>query len=484
MDHAISTILQTAVMEPCQPWPRYVLTREQWLDLIAHLARAPLPMLAAWADTTHVHALFHDAAAETMVPLSVPVEGGPVEGGIYPALSAVSPAAAWYERMIHDLFGYTAEGGTDARAWLDHGRWALTQPLNPRPGPPHRDPEPPEFQEVAGTDLMQRPVGPLASGIGEAAHLRLTVHGGRIHRAESRLGYTHKGALGLMLGKSARTAARFAARLSGDATVAHAAAFALAAESALGAQAPPRAAALRKLMAALERIATHLDDLASVGHCVGSAAVHGRCGLHQEQLRRAMATAFGHRLMMDCVIPGGVAGDIVDDGIAALRLALSNLTRELPALRRLHESNFVAARLSGTGKTARALVEALAVGGVVARAAARGHAGDALARTHARLDAIATNLELAEDLLDGLPDGAVMVAPPMTSGEGLGRGVSARGDVWHWLRLDHGQVVAVFPRDPGWALWPLAEAALRGAPVTDAALICLSLGLPASGMDL
>lgn len=479
MDHAISTIIQTAVMEPCQPWPRYVLTREQWLNLIALLAHEPLPLLAAWADTTHVHALFDDAAAGTILPLSVPVEGG-----LYPALSTVSLAATWYERMIHDLYGHTAEDGTDARTWLDHGRWALTQPLNPQPGPPHRDPEPPEFQEVTCTDLMQRPVGPLASGIGEAAHLRLTVHGGRVRRAESRLGYTHKGVMGLMLGKSARTAARFAARLSGDATVAHATAFALAAEAASGAQAPPRAVALRKLMGALERITTHLDDLASIGHCVGSAAVHGRCGLHQEQMRRAITAAFGHRLMMDCVIPGGVAGDIERDGAAALPRTLSNLTRELPALRRLHESSFVAARLSGAGKTDRALVEALAVGGVVGRAAAKGRAGDALARTHARLDAIATDLELAGTLLDGLPDGAVTVAPPMTSGEGLGQAVSARGDVWHWLRLDHGQVTAVFPRDPGWALWPLAEAALRGAPVTDVSLICISLGLPASGMDL
>jgi Ni,Fe-hydrogenase III large subunit len=52
-------------------------------------------------------------------------------------------------------------------------------------------------------------------------------------RLEARLGYTHKGTLTLMRGKSPRTAARFAARLSGEATVAHGIAFARATEAAL-----------------------------------------------------------------------------------------------------------------------------------------------------------------------------------------------------------------------------------------------------------
>jgi hypothetical protein len=52
------------------------------------------------------------------------------------------------------------------------------------------------------------------------------------------------------------------------------------------------------------------------------------------------------------------------------------------------------------------------------------------------------------------------------------------------LRLDHGQIAAAFPTDPGWAGWPLAEATLVGAAAGDAAAIQCSLGLPMSGMDL
>ena len=77
---------------------------------------------------------------------------------------------------------------------------------------------------------MVLPLGPVWGRLDEAAHLRLSLDGPAIRRAESLLGFTHKGTLALMRGKSPRTAARFAARLSGDATVAHSVAFAQAAE--------------------------------------------------------------------------------------------------------------------------------------------------------------------------------------------------------------------------------------------------------------
>jgi Ni,Fe-hydrogenase III large subunit len=78
----------------------------------------------------------------------------------------------------------------------------------------------------------------------------------------------------------------------------------------------------------------------------------------------------------------------------------------------------------------------------------------------------------------------VTVALPQESGEGIGSAEAARGDIWHWLRLDHGQIAACFLRDPGWALWSVAEAALVGANAEDADLIAASLALPASAMDL
>jgi len=447
-------IVEGAGVEPCRPWLRYVLTASQWSEL----AREGLSLLAVWADTAQVHALYRDDAAGLVLPVSIDLDAG-----FYPALSPHHPGAGFYERMVRDLWGHAAAGGNDG-SWLDHGHWPHTKPLAVRPGPRPPTAEPPEFQVVPGDALMQWPIGPVGPGIGEAYHLRLTLDGTRIVRAESRLGYTHKGALTLMRAKSPRVAARFAARLAGDSTVAHSIAFAAATEAALAVEAPPRAIGLRALMGALERIATHLDDLGTLAGMVGSAQAHGRCGLRQEYLRRSLEAAFGHRLMMDCVVPGGVAGDADANALSALHQVLSAMRAEVPIICDLFGGGSLAARLRGLG----------VVPGV----------GDAAQRCQTRLSAIYRDIDAAIALLGDLPEGPLSVALPQLDGEGLGDAESARGTVWHWLRLDHGQIAAVFPRDPGWALWPLAERILVGADARDAGLICCSLGLPVSGMDL
>ena len=443
----ISTILQGAAMEPCRPWPRYVLTRDQWSALL----REPLTLLGAWADTQQVHALFEDAASARILPVSIDVDVG-----FYPALSPAHPVAALFERAIHDLWGHKAADGDD-RPWLDHGHWPHTHPLAIRPGPRPPSADPPEFQEAVGGALMQWPIGPVGPGIGEARHLRLTLDGTRIVRAECRLGYTHKGTLTLMRAKSPRIAARFAARLAGDATVAHALAFALATEAALDVEAPPRAAALRATMAALERVATRLDDLGTLAATMGAAHLHGRCGVQQEYLRRGLAATFGHRLCMDCVVPGGVAGDADANGLSGMRQILGALLADLPAIQQGFSHDSIAGRLAVLGQ---------------------------YDRCRRRLDAIAEDVAFVIPLLSDLPEGALSVALPLHSGEGLGRVPSARGEIWHWIGLDHGQIAAVFPIDPGWRRWGLAETALVGAEARDAALICCSLGLPVSAMDL
>lgn len=87
-------------------------------------------------------------------------------------------------------------------------------------------------------------------------------------------------------------------------------------------------------------------------------------------------------------------------------------------------------------------------------------------------------------LLDELPEGPTSIVLPAESGEGIGGAESLRGAVWHWLRLDHGQIAAAFPCDAGWTLWPLAEAAIAGGPVEDVDMIRLSCGLPCAGLDL
>ena len=111
-------------------------------------------------------------------------------------------------------------------------------------------------------------------------------------------------------------------------------------------------------------------------------------------------------------------------------------------------------------------------------------AGDADARTRLRLTELGGSIRMIRALLDGLPQGTVTIPLPADSGEGVGFTESARGDVWHWLRLDHGQIAGVFMRDPGWSHWPLFEAVAEGSQPSDLPLVQASFDLASSGVDL
>jgi Ni,Fe-hydrogenase III large subunit len=483
---------------------RALLTVPAWDALPAALAAEPeLALLALWAEPGVVHAAFlRDGDAAPLLA------SAPAAEGRYAALSPARPGAILFERMIRDLWGLQARDAVDLRPWLDHGCWPVTGPLSPRPAANAAPPPQPEFLVVEGEGVHQVPVGPIHGGATEPGHFRFHVQGEAVLRLEVRLGYAHKGVPGLMLGRSPRAAARYAARLSGDSTVAHAIAFARAAEQALAVAAPPRAAHLRALMAELERIHNHLNDWGAIAGIAGLAFLQARCAVLREGVLIAARAGFGHRLMMDVVLPGGVAADIDPAGAPAILAALDAVAAELPALLRIQEGHAgLADRLAGTGVTLPALVAAYAAGGVVGRAAGRGFdarralpyppydalppevtvldAGDVDARVRVRVAELRDSLRLARALLAGLPAGEIAVPLPQRAGEGLALVEGFRGDCVHWLRLDDGGLIrAAFLRDPSWLHWPLLEAAMQDTILADFPLCNKSINASMSGVDL
>ena len=251
-----SSLIRSGNPQGAKPYERYLLSPTAWGQLPAALQQEPdLALLGLWADATQVHACFlHEPSAEAVLAST------PAAGWNYAALSPARPGAVRFERMILELWGHRAEGAVDLRPWLDHGRWPLRHPLAAKPIPFAGEAPQPEFLPVEGGGIHQIPVGPIHAGVIEPGHFRFSVQGEVVVRLEQRLGYTHKGTLSLMLGTSPRAAVRYAARLSGDTTVAHSWAFSAAVEAALGVAPPPRALHLRALMLELERVHNHLND--------------------------------------------------------------------------------------------------------------------------------------------------------------------------------------------------------------------------------
>src|SRR5262249_56287051 len=105
-------------------------------------------------------------------------------------------------------------------------------------------------------------------------------------------------------------AGRLAGREWGDRAVAYALAFAHAIETATDVKVPPRAIYLRALMAELERLANHFGDIGAICNDASFSLMHAQCGILRERTLCAAQACFGHRLMMDAVVPGGVARDL------------------------------------------------------------------------------------------------------------------------------------------------------------------------------
>jgi len=326
-------------------------------------------------------------------------------------------------------------------------------------------------------------------------------------RLEQRLGYVHKGIESLIAGASIEQATKLAARTSGDSTVAYGIAFAHAVEAALGIEAPPRARHLRALMAELERLANHFGDIGAICNDASFSLMHAHCGILRETVLRAAAAAFGHRLMMDRVIPGGVTADLEPAGAELIGDLLQQIRRQFPRLIELYDNTAsLQDRTAATGIVPIELARAFGASGYVGRASGRdfdarktpGYApydrldftvpvlteGDVNARVWIRIREVEESLKIVEQLIERLPDGPVAVALEAGDGEGLGLAESFRGDVFAWVRLDGASVARCHLRDPSWFQWPLLEAAIEGNIVADFPLCNKSFNCSYSGHDL
>ena len=424
-------------------------------------------------------------------------------------MAAIHAPAGRLERAACDLFGFTAIDAPDPRRWLDHGRWPVRRPLG-RPVAHDGKAAPYAFLGAQGAGLHQIPVGPVHAGIIEPGHFRFHAGGEAVVRLEERLGYVHKGVDSLTRGASIERAAILAARVSGDSTVAYSVAFARAVEAALRIEAPPRAHWLRGLMAELERLANHFGDIGAICNDAAFSLMHAHCGVLRERTLRAAQAAFGHRLMMDAVAPGGVAVDLSADGTEAIRALVREARSTFPKLVRLYDNTAsLQDRTVATGVLSADLVRRFGAGGVVGRASGRDfdarrdhpyppysdlvfkvptrREGDVNARIWVRIDEVFESLDLIETILTGLPRGPVRAALPSSGGpcEGFALVEAFRGDVFAHVRLaDDGVVARCHLRDASWFQWPLLEAAIEGNIVADFPLCNKSFNCSYSGCDL
>jgi Ni,Fe-hydrogenase III large subunit/Ni,Fe-hydrogenase III component G len=512
--------IQLAPLAGAVPAWRAAVDSRQWRAGSEAAARAGGRLAALWASDERDRGQGFSVRAvlvlyEGLVCLELRV---PDKLQTYPDLSDVFACAARMQRAAFDLVGVRALGPNgatpDARGWLRHGAWPVGNfPLRKdfdsagsfAPGDDHYP-----FVKVEGEGVHEIAVGPVHAGTIESGHFRFSIVGEKVLRLEERLGYKHKGIEKRFESMTLEDGARLAGRVSGDSTVAYAWAYAMALEGMTGARPGARALHLRALLLERERVANHLGDLGFLGNDCALAFGFSQFWRMKEDVLRNNARVFGHRYLMDRVVPGGVAADVDDASAQAMIAEALRLKDELRTLRSIYYNHAgMQDRCITTGRLLPRTAARLGVVGLAARAS--GHAmdarvhpglapydelqpriashrnGDVAARIVVRFEEAFESLRLQRLILENLPQGALRtpIGEAAEGAFGIGWIEGWRGEVLVALEAGRGgRVRRCHPHDPSWQNWPALEHAVIGNIVPDFPLINKSFNLSFAGADL
>lgn len=494
----------------------YCLPREEFNEAARSMNYIDARLVAEWAaDETPlgrgfgIYACYNLGTEFLIVKCELPTDDP-----TFPTIKRKFVAAWRFERQMQSLMGVIPVGHPDPRPWIKHEDWPEDAwPLRknfpastrmPRVEGSYR------WIRAEGEGVYEIPVGPVHAGIIEPGHFRFQAVGEEILNLEERLGYVHKGIEKRFESLSWEDGARLAGRVSGDSTVAHSIGYCRAIEAPAGCAPPERGLWLRALMLERERIANHLGDIGAICNDVAFAFLLFQFHTLKEYFVRANHRIFGHRLMMDRVVPGGVAVDVNDAGISEMLRELETFSGEFERLVAIYDENpSLEDRVKDAGRLQPAQARDLGVVGIVARASGLQidsrvqspfppydrfiprvpiyKAGDVNARVWVRIEEIRESVMLLRQILEELPPGQVRVpfTPPKPDRSGFSLVEGWRGEIVWWVQSGpKSEINRCMVRDPSSVNWLALEQAIHGNIVPDFPVCNKSFNQSYSGHDL
>lgn len=432
----------------------------------------------------------------------------------FPSITPLLHQALNYERKINSFFGLTPVGHPDLRPIILHENWPTDIfPLRKdfgweiRPKEAHSDYE---FQRIDGEGIYEIPVGPIHAGIIEPGHFRFSVAGEEIMNLEARLGFVHKGSEKLFEVLSLNDKVRLSEKISGDSSFSHSMAFCQALEQLSDTAPTKRAKYLRVIFAELERLANHLGDIGAIMTDTGFNFGGANGARLREMIMQINEELTGSRFLRGVNSIGGVTKDIVEKKQLLDELkAITKDFKEVIAVAENSASLFN--RLNNTGRITREIAKDHGVTGVAAKAvgipddarmdfpyAAYDEVdmvkievetkGDVCARFYVRIKEVYSSMEIIQNALHELPEGAIKThfsgtfkrnAVAINIVEGW------RGQIVYFVTTDaSGNISRVTPNDPSFMNWSVLGRAGLTNIVPDFPLINKSFNLSYSGNDL
>ncbi len=309
------------------------------------------------------------------------------------------------------------------------------------------------------------PIGPQHPALKEPGHFEFTVEGETVTSAAVRLGYAHRG---IEKGTESRNWTQnlyLLERICGICSHIHSTAYVVGVEELAEVEVPPRAQAIRLVVAELERVHSHLLWLGVAAHDAGFDTLFMYTWRDRETVMDLLEAMSGNRVHYSANTLGGVKFDLSDETAAAILRGVDYLEERTHHYRQVvNEDAFFLMRTRGVGTMT--YTEALDLGVVGPTARASGVArdvrvdapyiaypdfpaelqllavGDLEARFLVRLDELFDAYRLIRLVLAHLPEGALTakrMPRKLKPGEVISRVEAPRGELFYYIRSTGGE---------------------------------------------
>jgi NADH-quinone oxidoreductase subunit D len=303
------------------------------------------------------------------------------------------------------------------------------------------------------------PIGPQHPALKEPGHFEFAVDGETVTSANVRLGYVHRGIEKATEDRNWTQNLYLLERICGICSHIHATAYSLGVETLAGVQAPPRAQAIRELVAELERIHSHLLWVGVAAHEAGFDTLFMYSWRDRETVMDLLEGLTGNRVNYSANLLGGVKIDVDDTQRDAILRGVDFLEG-----RTRHYLDVVTTdvtflqRTRGVGIMTRQQAELLGAVGPTARASGverdvridapyaayadfpvnliTSTAGDLEARFVVRVQELFECYRVIRVILDNLPEGELTARMPrrIKEGEAISRVEAPRGELFYFLK--------------------------------------------------
>lgn len=303
------------------------------------------------------------------------------------------------------------------------------------------------------------PMGPQHPALKEPGHFEFTVDGETVIAASVRLGYVHRGIEKATESRTWIQNLYLLERICGICSHTHALAFCLGVEQLAGVVVPPRAQAIRTLVAEMERIHSHLLWLGVAAHEAGFDTLFMMSWRDREAIMDALEALTGNRVNYSANMLGGVKFDVGSEQAAQIFQALEMLERRTHHYQEVINTDaFFLRRTKGIGVMTREQAERLGVVGPTSRASGiprdlridvpyaaysdypiqvvLAQAGDLLARFQVRIGDLFESFRIIRAILGNLPEGELTTRMPrrVAASEAISRVEAPRGELFYFIK--------------------------------------------------